>query len=68
MERVLMVSRINPHCGCSDKAFYTLIERDGDTEKIMGSDEFPYKNDTEFNLKLGELEKRFKSTTTIIEP
>lgn len=64
-KRVLRVQRINPHCGCSDKAFYTLFKVIGLREEVMGSDEFPYKNDEEFNKKLRELEGRFNATSEI---
>jgi hypothetical protein len=67
LTRVLRVQRINPHCGCSDKAFYTLFEVNGDKEEVMGSDEFPYKSEVEFQAKLQKLGD-FHKATIIIEP
>lgn len=64
-KRVLKVHRINPHCGCSDKAFYTLFRVIGLREDVMGSDEFPYKDDTEFQRKIDELKLRFNAQVEI---
>lgn len=67
-KRLLKVQRINPHCGCSDKAFYTLFKVVGLRHEVMGSDEFPYKSDQEFNTKIDELKLRFNAEVEIEEP
>lgn len=65
MEYILRVNKINPYCGCGDKAFYVLYKVKDGVEDVMGRDEFPYKNEHEFNTKLEELKVRFKATVEI---
>lgn len=62
---VLKVDRINPTCGCADKAWYVLYARKVNGEEVMGADEFTYKNEQEFNTKLDALKVRYNADAEI---
>jgi hypothetical protein len=62
---VLRIDRINPHCGCAEKGFYVLFKKVGDKEEVMGSDEFTYKDEEEFQKKVEEIKIKYNAEAII---
>lgn len=61
----LHVDKLNPHCGCGDKGWYTLFKITDEGLEVMGSDEFSYKTQQEFDKKVQELAKRYNAAIII---